>query len=95
MSRQYPKFRNGEYVKIISKRSKYRGFVCKFIAYTNGYYDDICAVRLGDSKVIYIKEYSIISLTDVVVAKTHYAESAKRIYDGHKEEILQLEESIY
>jgi hypothetical protein len=95
MSRHYPKFRNGEYVKIISKRSKYRGFVCKFIDYTNGYYDDICAVRLGDSKVIYIKEYSIVPLTDVATAKTHYAESAKRIYDSHKKEILQLEESIY
>ena len=95
MSRYYPKFHNGDYVKIISKRSKYKGFVCKFIDYTNGYYDDICAVRLGDNKVIYIKEYSIVPLTDVNIAKTHYAESSKKIYDSHKEEILQLEESIY
>lgn len=95
MSRDYPKFHNEEYVKIISKKSKYRGFVGQFISYTSGYSDDICVVKLGNNKFIYIKEYSIIPLTDVAVAKTHYAESTKRVHDNHKEEILQLDESIY
>ena len=93
MSRQHPKFRNGEYVKIISKRSKYRGFVCKFIAYTNGKYDDICVVRLGDSKVIFIKERSIILLEDAL-SDYKYKESMHK-YDSYLKEIYQLDESVY
>ena len=93
MSRQNPKFKPGDYVQLISKRSKFKGAVCRFIDYTNGKYDDICIVTVGNDHVLYVKEKSIIPM-DSKVVKTHYMESCRK-YDSYNAILCECDESVY
>ena len=78
MSRYDPKFKKGDAVQVVSKKSKYRTFFGVFEGYTNGSNDHMCKVKIGND-VIYLMENSIKLITEKNIADLHYAEACKSI----------------